>query len=66
MPVAFHVGAGSEVQRPLATLVTGGMISATLLALIFLPALYKLIHGIRINRKAGAGRGGHGGIGIVK
>lgn len=52
VPMAFNVGAGSEVQRPLATVVIGGIISSTLLTLIVLPALYKLIHGIRINRKS--------------
>ncbi len=40
IPMAFNVGAGSEVQRPLATTVIGGVVSATLLTLILLPALY--------------------------
>ncbi len=40
VPMAFNVGAGSEVQRPLATTVIGGVVSATLLTLILLPALY--------------------------
>ncbi len=44
VPMAFNVGAGSEVQRPLATVVIGGIISSTILTLIVLPALYRLIH----------------------
>ena len=44
VPMAFNVGAGSEVQRPLATVVIGGIISSTLLTLLVLPALYRLMH----------------------
>lgn len=44
IPMAFNVGAGSEVQRPLATTVIGGIISSTLLTLIILPALYAWVH----------------------
>jgi cobalt-zinc-cadmium resistance protein CzcA len=44
VPMAFNVGAGSEVQRPLATVVIGGVISSTLLTLLVLPALYRLLH----------------------
>jgi heavy metal efflux system protein len=40
MPMAVNTGIGSEVQRPLATVVIGGVISATLLTLVVLPALY--------------------------
>jgi cobalt-zinc-cadmium resistance protein CzcA len=47
VPMAFNVGAGSEVQRPLATVVIGGIISSTLLTLIVLPALYRIVHGFR-------------------
>src|SRR5690554_7404593 len=42
LPMAVSVGAGAEVQRPLATVVIGGLISATLLTLIVLPVLYSL------------------------
>lgn len=41
VPMALNVGAGSEVQRPLATVVIGGIISSTILTLLVLPALYK-------------------------
>jgi cobalt-zinc-cadmium resistance protein CzcA len=47
VPMAFNVGAGSEVQRPLATVVIGGIVSATLLTLLVLPALYRIVHGGR-------------------
>jgi cobalt-zinc-cadmium resistance protein CzcA len=49
VPMAFNVGAGAEVQRPLATVVIGGVISSTLLTLLVLPALYRLVH--RSSRK---------------
>ena len=44
VPMAFNVGAGAEVQRPLATVVIGGIISSTILTLLVLPALYLLVH----------------------
>ncbi len=47
VPMAFNSGAGAEVQRPLATVVIGGIISSTLLTLLVLPSLYKLAHSIR-------------------
>ncbi|MFN8253600.1 MAG: CusA/CzcA family heavy metal efflux RND transporter [Ferruginibacter sp.] len=42
MPMALSNGAGAEVQRPLATVVIGGLITATLLTLLLLPVLYML------------------------
>jgi len=42
LPMALNSGTGAEVQRPLATVVVGGIISATLLTLVLLPGLYKL------------------------
>jgi len=44
IPMALNTGIGSEVQRPLATVVIGGIISSTLLTLVVLPALYQLVH----------------------
>lgn len=44
IPMALNVGTGAEVQRPLATVVIGGIISSTLLTLLVLPALYKLLY----------------------
>jgi cobalt-zinc-cadmium resistance protein CzcA len=42
VPMAIATGAGAEVQRPLATVVIGGIISSTILTLLVLPALYIL------------------------
>jgi len=61
VPMAFNVGAGSEVQRPLATVVIGGIISSTLLTLIVLPALYRIVHGFR---SAPMPRSGPGGVAV--
>lgn len=52
LPMAISQGAGAEVQRPLATVVIGGLVSATLLTLVLLPVLY-LWFERRIVRKAG-------------
>ena len=42
LPMALNIGTGAEVQRPLATVVIGGIVSATLLTLLVLPALYRM------------------------
>lgn len=44
VPMAFNTGTGAEIQRPLATVVIGGIISSTLLTLLVLPALYRLVN----------------------
>ena len=44
LPMALNVGTGSEVQRPLATVVIGGIVSSTLLTLLVLPVLYRWLH----------------------
>lgn len=44
VPMALNVGTGSEVQRPLATVVIGGIVSSTLLTLFVLPVLYRMTH----------------------
>lgn len=51
VPMALAHGTGAEVQRPLATVVIGGILSSTLLTLVVLPVLYRLFH-------RDAGRGG--------
>ncbi len=43
LPMALNTGFGAEVQRPLATVVIGGVISSTLLTLVVLPVLYSLM-----------------------
>jgi cobalt-zinc-cadmium resistance protein CzcA len=45
VPMALNTGTGAEVQRPLATVVIGGIISSTILTLLVLPGLYRLVHG---------------------
>ncbi|MDR6563817.1 MULTISPECIES: CusA/CzcA family heavy metal efflux RND transporter [unclassified Arcicella] len=53
LPMALSSGAGAEVQKPLATVVIGGLITATLLTLIVLPILYFLLEkGIKPPKKA--------------
>jgi predicted RND superfamily exporter protein len=49
VPMAFATGTGAELQKPIATVVIGGLISATLLTLFVLPALYALF--VRKRRK---------------
>ena len=44
IPMAVATGTGAEVQRPLATVVIGGLISATVLTLLVLPVLYSIFH----------------------
>jgi cobalt-zinc-cadmium resistance protein CzcA len=52
LPMALNVGAGSEVQRPLATVVIGGIVSSTLLTLFVLPVLYRWMHRTRASAAA--------------
>lgn len=49
LPMAISTSAGAEIQRPLATVVIGGLISSTLLTLIVLPILYMLVNKIKLN-----------------
>ncbi|MDZ4212350.1 MAG: efflux RND transporter permease subunit, partial [Methylotenera sp.] len=44
IPMAIATGVGAEVQRPLATVVIGGILSSTLLTLLVLPLLYTMVH----------------------
>lgn len=45
LPMALNTGTGAEVQRPLATVVIGGILSSTLLTLLVLPRLYRTAWG---------------------
>jgi len=53
VPMAVSTSAGAEVQRPLATVVIGGLITATLLTLIVLPSLYPLVVGFEWSQVKG-------------
>jgi len=44
VPMALATGTGAEVQRPLATVVIGGILSSTMLTLLVLPVLYRIVH----------------------
>ena len=50
VPMALNTGTGAEVQRPLATVVIGGIVSSTLLTLFVLPILYRMAHGREVKR----------------
>ncbi|MBQ0720805.1 MAG: CusA/CzcA family heavy metal efflux RND transporter [Gammaproteobacteria bacterium] len=50
VPMALNTGTGAEVQRPLATVVIGGIVSSTLLTLFVLPILYRMAHGRDVKR----------------
>ncbi len=50
IPMAIAIGTGAEVQRPLATVVIGGILSSTMLTLLVLPVLYRLVHVVRIQK----------------
>ena len=52
VPMAIATGAGAEVQRPLATVVIGGIISSTFLTLVLLPVLYEWLEQDRGQRSA--------------
>jgi cobalt-zinc-cadmium resistance protein CzcA len=47
VPMALATGTGAEVQRPLATVVIGGLVTSTVLTLLVLPALYRLFTPLR-------------------
>jgi cobalt-zinc-cadmium resistance protein CzcA len=51
LPAALSTGIGSETQKPLATVMIGGLITCTVLSLLILPVMYNLIHSGRIRRE---------------
>ncbi|WP_020567364.1 CusA/CzcA family heavy metal efflux RND transporter [Neolewinella persica] len=57
LPMALSNGSGAEVQRPLATVVIGGLLSSTLLTLVVLPALYYLVNRKQFRGVDSGGRG---------
>jgi cobalt-zinc-cadmium resistance protein CzcA len=57
LPMALNVGTGAEVQRPLATVVIGGIVSSTVLTLFVLPALYRIVHARLARARVRTGHG---------
>jgi cobalt-zinc-cadmium resistance protein CzcA len=57
VPMAVATGTGAEVQKPLATVVIGGLISATMLTLLVLPAMYAFFPGVAARGRPGARHG---------
>jgi cobalt-zinc-cadmium resistance protein CzcA len=55
LPMALSSGAGAEVQRPLATVVIGGIVTSTLLTLIVLPTIYELVEDRVLRGRRGEG-----------
>ncbi len=51
LPAALSSGIGSETQKPLATVMIGGLITCTILSLLILPVTFELIHGGRVRRE---------------
>ena len=51
LPVAISTGTGAEVQRPLATVVIGGLVTSTMLTLFVIPALYAILERRRAGRR---------------
>lgn len=43
MPAAYSLGVGSDIQRPLTTVILGGLVSATILTMIIIPVIYYLV-----------------------
>ncbi|MFO1417417.1 MAG: CusA/CzcA family heavy metal efflux RND transporter [Methylotetracoccus sp.] len=58
IPMALATGTGAEVQRPLATVVIGGILSSTVLTLLVLPVLYRML---KMGEEGGGGTSGAGG-----
>jgi len=51
LPLALAQGIGAEVQRPLATVVIGGLFTSTALTLVVLPALYSMFPGRDVRKE---------------
>ena len=54
VPMAIATSAGAEVQRPLATVVIGGLIISTVLTLLIIPVFYKIVHSFAVWKRPGA------------
>ncbi len=60
VPMAIATGTGAEVQRPLATVVIGGILSSTALTLLVLPVLYRLAYRREEEAELASSDGAHG------
>ena len=60
IPMALAHGAGAEVQKPLAMVVIGGLVTATALTLLVLPAITRVVLDLAGRRSSSAGRRGAG------
>ena len=66
LPMAISTNAGAEVQRPLATVVIGGLVTATLLTLVVLPVLYSIFHkNIKTKKSRKSNKGNIAGLTIL-
>jgi Cu(I)/Ag(I) efflux system membrane protein CusA/SilA len=52
LPILWSTGAGSEVMQRIAVPMIGGMVSSTVLTLVVIPAIYALVNGFRLPRRA--------------
>ncbi|PXX38464.1 MULTISPECIES: efflux RND transporter permease subunit [Burkholderia] len=66
LPMAFATGTGAEVQRPLATVVIGGILSSTALTLLVLPVLYRVSHAVSWRAALLDSFGGGVGAGLLR
>ncbi|MEN8516007.1 CusA/CzcA family heavy metal efflux RND transporter [Burkholderia sp. RS02] len=66
LPMAFATGTGAEVQRPLATVVIGGILSSTALTLLVLPVLYRVSHAMSWRAALLGSFGGGFGMGVLR
>ena len=57
VPMALGFGEGAEVQSPMARVVIGGLLTSTLITLLFIPTIYTIIEERGMYREAGHGRG---------
>jgi cobalt-zinc-cadmium resistance protein CzcA len=65
LPMALSTSAGAEVQRPLATVVIGGLLTASILTLIVIPILYNMIEARSERRKLRKENAGMGGLSLA-
>ena len=60
VPMAIGMGSGGELQAPMARVVIGGMLTSTLITLLFIPVLYTTVEELLARRRAGNATAGEG------